>query len=220
MDVYKTEEEQLDSIKKWLKENSASIAVVVMAIVGFFGGRAYWQSYQNTHNETTYEAFASVSELRDTALTDSANDTAFQVYVTSVDDLKVQKPDHALTDLAVLKVAADFAEKGLWDDAESELRWLKEQQTEPALEALVVYRLAQVLFQKEQYDQALVLIANAIEQDDDYLPRLKELQGDIYIEQGQLSKALQTYKDASTAHSDTGLTSPALQWKIDDLTGA
>lgn len=220
MDVYKTEEEQLESIKKWFKINGIGIAVVIIAVVGFFGGRAYWQGYQQTHNETAYEAFENVNQLRDAALSDNAELTAFKLYVSGVDDLKAQKPKHALTGLAVLKVAADFADKGEWDAAETELRWLTDQKVAPALQSLVAYRLAQVLFQKEQYDQALTIITNAIDQDDDYLPRLQELQGDIYIEQDQPNKALKAYKDAATSNSEKGLTSPALQWKIDDLAGA
>ena len=42
MDVYKTEEEQVEAIKKWWQENGKSIiAGVVIGITAIFGWRAY-----------------------------------------------------------------------------------------------------------------------------------------------------------------------------------
>ena len=42
MDVYKTEEEQVEAIKKWWQENGMSIiAGVVIGITAIFGWRAY-----------------------------------------------------------------------------------------------------------------------------------------------------------------------------------
>lgn len=219
MDVYKTEEEQLETVKKWFKDNSSSILLVIVILAGFFGGRSYWQNYQQGHHEKAYVAFEAVSQLRDAALAEGADEDAFSTYVAGVDELKVDKPDHALTDLAVLKVAADFADNQQWDEAENELRWLRDQEAEPALQALVSYRLAQVLFQKEQYDDSIAIITEATAQGDDYLPRLQELLGDIYMEQEKLSQALKAYKAAAVSNSEKAVTSPALQWKIDDLAG-
>lgn len=219
MDVYKTEEEQLESIKNWFKKNGNGIVVGIVFIVVFFGGRSFWTSHMQDDHEQVYVHFETVSELRDTALTDKESDEAFKAYVNGIDGLKTAKPEHALTHLAVLKVAADFVEKAFWDDAESELRWLQEQKIEPALDSLVVFRLAQVLFQKEQFDAALALIADITMQNDDYLPRLKELEGDVYIQKEQPVKALKSYQEAAVANTEKGLTSVALQWKIDDLAG-
>tara|TARA_B100000676_G_C18090359_1_gene859100 strand:- start:4501 stop:5214 length:714 start_codon:yes stop_codon:yes gene_type:complete len=219
VEVYKTEEEQLDSIKSWIKSNGIVIIIAIVGIIGVFGGRAYWQSYTHGNYESTYIQFEQVRALRDAALAGKAGDEAFNAYVAGIDDLKQANPDHALTDLAVLKLAADFADKKRWDEAENELRWLESQQVEPALESLVLLRLSQVLFQKNQYDEALTVISKATSQDDDYLPRLKELEGDIYVQQKQLPKAKASYEAAANANIEKGLSSPALQWKIDDLTG-
>lgn len=220
MDSYKTDDEQLDSIKSWFRENVAGIAVVLLVVVGFFGGRALWQNFNSSDYEETYIQFEQVSQLRDAALSDSGNDQAFSEYVKSIDALKESSPDHALTDLAVLKIAADYAAREEWDQAESQLRWLEEQQVVPALQSLVSLRLAQVLLQKDQPDDAISTIKRAIASDDDYLPRLKELEGDIYLDQEAQSKALAAYKDAAKAYSEKGVTSPTLQWKIDDLAAA
>lgn len=52
MEVYTTEEQQVEVIKNWWKENGTSvIAGTVIGLVGLFGWR-----YYNEHQQTTQEA--------------------------------------------------------------------------------------------------------------------------------------------------------------------
>jgi len=219
VDVYKTEEEQFDTIKKWIKDNGTGVAIVIFVVAAFFGGRSYWQSHNQANFETTYVEFEQASTLRDGALVEGADEKAFKAYINAVDQLKNDQSKHALTDLAVLKMAADFADKGRWDDAEAELRWLQQNEVVPALQSLVALRLGQVLFQKNQLKEALSVLNSASAGDDDYLPRIKELEGDILLEMKSQPKALKAYRAAAKSNSEKGLSSPALQWKIDDLAG-
>ena len=59
MDIYTTEEEQVEAIKKWWKENAKSvIGGVIIGLAVIYGGKT-WLAQQNVHVEqvsVTFEA--------------------------------------------------------------------------------------------------------------------------------------------------------------------
>ncbi len=69
MDVYKTEEEQVEAIKKWWQENGKSIiAGVVIGITAIFGWRAYdnHTAVQAEAASTLYEQMIGAARVNDT----------------------------------------------------------------------------------------------------------------------------------------------------------
>jgi predicted negative regulator of RcsB-dependent stress response len=59
LDVYNTEDEQVEAIKKWLKDNGKSaIFGIVLGFSAIFGWRA-WQSHEVEQAETASEIYQS-----------------------------------------------------------------------------------------------------------------------------------------------------------------
>ena len=62
MEIHQTEEEQVEAIKKWWRENGTSVVVgVVLGIAAIFGVR-YWFDYQKTQSQQASALYASVLE--------------------------------------------------------------------------------------------------------------------------------------------------------------
>ncbi|WP_235365365.1 YfgM family protein [Proteus terrae] len=62
MEVYSTENEQVDAIKQFFK--NYGLTIVLAAVIGFGGvfGWKYWQSHQTNRLQESADAFATVSE--------------------------------------------------------------------------------------------------------------------------------------------------------------
>ena len=61
MEVYTTEEQQVEVIKNWWKENGTSvIAGTVIGLVGLFGWR-YYTEHQQTTQEAASQAYNEMS---------------------------------------------------------------------------------------------------------------------------------------------------------------
>mgnify|MGYP000314297604 FL=1 len=83
MNDHLTDEEQVEKVKAWLKENGMSIvAGVVIALGGIFGLQ-YWKSYQAAQSAAgadAYDSFLSIAASGDTARTATALEALQQEY--------------------------------------------------------------------------------------------------------------------------------------------
>ena len=95
MDVYTTEEQQVEAIKKWWKENGK--AVVIGAIIGLGGlyGWRYYQAEQDQQMERASDAYVQVVEAMTTKQADA----------DSIANQFVVENDSAYADLIELQLA-------------------------------------------------------------------------------------------------------------------
>ncbi|MEX1197451.1 MAG: tetratricopeptide repeat protein [Pseudohongiellaceae bacterium] len=217
-----SEEETIESLKRWWRESGKALATGIAIIaLGWLG----WQQWQNRQESTVAEASALYDDVArrlavgpeetvDEAARDEARDLIGQIRADYADT------PYAL--YAALFSARLAVEEGDLAAAQSDLEWLLDntrdgwfEQTDPTLVATARLRLGRVLLAREQPAEAMTVISAA--EPGALQPEYAELRGDIYRAQGQEEQALEAWRAAA----ESGEGSPFLDMKINELaTGA
>jgi predicted negative regulator of RcsB-dependent stress response len=201
-----TEEEQVERLKAWLKENGLSIVFGVVIGVGGIGGYNYWKHVQET---TAAEASSHFTQMIDALSSD--DDVSLQLQADILID-KYGSTEYAL--MAYLALARKHVDSGEFADAEAALQQVIGSAAQQPLAYLARTRLAAVLIQTEQYEQALSTLA--IEFPAEFAALVDELRGDVLARQGKSGEAIAAYRKAQLA--EPGPANPDfLRQKLDDL---
>lgn len=203
-----TDEEQVERLKAWLKENGLSIVLGIVIGVGGIGGYNYWVHAQETAAAEASKHFAQMMEALSAGNTDIVQaqaDTLVADYGST---------DYAM--LAQLALAKSHVANGEFEKAASVLQQVVGSAAQDPLAYVARTRLAAVQIQTEQYEQALTSLS--IEFPQEFAAIVNELRGDIYALQGKSAAAIEAYRQAQTSQPR-----PAnvefLQQKLDDLGG-
>ena len=201
-----TEEEQVEKLKAWLKENGLSIVFGVVIGVGGIGGYNYWKQVQET---TAAEASSHFTQMIDALSADDS--TSLQQHADILID-EYGSTEYAL--MAQLALAREHVDSGDYADAESALQQVIGSAAQQPLAYLARTRLAAVLIQTEQYEQAVSTLS--VEFPQAFGALVDELRGDVLARQGKASEAIAAYRKAQRA--DPGPANPDfLRQKLDDL---
>jgi len=201
-----TEEEQVEKLKAWLKENGLSIVLGIIIGVGGIGGYNYWNHVQET---TAAEASAHFSEMV------AALETGDHQAVQQHSDILID--DYASTDyalLAQLALARSHVEKGEFDRAALALQEVVGSGAQKPLAYVARTRLAALQIQNGQIDDALITLGAEFPQE--FQSQVDELRGDAYALQGKVAQAIEAYRNAQTARPGP-VNEAFLRQKLDDL---
>ncbi|MFR9719202.1 YfgM family protein [Aeromonas diversa] len=203
MEVYTTEEQQVEAIKAWWKENGTSIvAGTVLGLAGLFGWRFY-NDHQLSNMQQASAEYGKVSA----ALAQGGE----QAYGDVEAFIKANQGE-AYGELASLELAAAAVKAGKLDLAVTQLTPVADQGS-AAVQAIASVRLARVLAEQGKADEALARLAKV--QDAGFTAQVAEVRGDILLAQGKREEARNAYQAAADAG---GLqSSPELRLKMDDL---
>ena len=207
MDVYKTEEEQVEAIKKWWHENGKSIiAGIVIGITALFGWRAY-------DNHTALQAEAA-STLYEQMIVASRNNDFENVGVYA-NRIIADYKSSTYAVFATLMLAKVAAESDDLEQAEIHLRWVIDNNSQAEFEHIARLRLAQILIAGDKLDLAL----NTLNVSDpgEFVARYEELRGDLFVKQGKPEKAQQAYVKSLANTRAIEEAQSVLQMKLDNL---
>ncbi|MGC9422745.1 YfgM family protein [Vibrio sp.] len=202
MELYDTEEQQVEAIKDWWKENGK--AVILGAVIGL-GGLFGWRYYQQSliaGQEAASENYTQV--MQNLAQKGVEAESDIQRFIASHN-----QSEYAV--LAAMQLAKIQVEAGHLDEALAQLEWAKNTTQDAALKPLLSYRVARLQAEQGQSDDALAELATIKEQS--WAGRVAELRGDIALRMGDKDTAYTAYTEAQQA-SDASQT---LQIKLDDL---
>jgi len=201
-----TEEEQVEKLKAWLKENGMSIVAGIVIGVGGLGGYRYWDHLQKTTAEQASSHFTQMIEALD-----SKNNDDLQQHAQMLID-EYSSTEYAL--MAQFAMAKNYISNKEFDKAEQSLRQVVGSAGQEPLGYLARTRLASVQMQREQFDQALSTLES--EFPPSFAAGVDELRGDILARQGKTAAAQVAYRRAQQAQPG-----PAnvefLRQKIEDL---
>ncbi len=209
------EEEQIEVIKRWWKENGTSTIVGIVAALAIVFGYQGWRDHEREVGEDAsaiYEDMVSASSL-DNPLAQLDNEKLATAKFLG-GRLKAEFANSTYAHLAALLLAKIAVEEGDLPAAERELKWALDSGIDDSLEVLVRIRLARVKNAMGAADEALAILATV--DPGEHRPSFEEIKGDIYRTLGDNTQARESYQRALTA-LDTGDVRPMLQMKLDDL---
>lgn len=223
MDVYTTEEQQIEAIKNWWKTNGNSVLIgIALAIAAVLGWQT-WNQTTQTNRESAAVLYGQVIEAAKLAEQTrvSGNTEELEDQVATLSHLGEQlKTEYVGSEYAVfgammLAKEAMLADKK--DEAATQLQWAMANTASEPTRLIANLRLARVLAAQEKYDEALKAL-DALQpgsQADAY----EEVRGDIYVAMGDQDKARGAYKKAMELSADRneGQSRPILKFKYDNL---
>lgn len=202
MELYDTEEQQVEAIKDWWKENGKAVALgAVVGLGGIFGWR-YYQDMQVSAQDAASQAYTS-------ALTTLQAQGAGGIEATQ--NFIDANGDSQYSVLAALQLAKAQVDDGDFDAALKQLEWAKTSSKDDAILPVISFRIARLLAEQENYDKAFSELDTITSSD--WAGRIAELRGDILLRQGDAEGAYTAYTEAQQ-QTDA---SQMLKVKLDDL---
>jgi predicted negative regulator of RcsB-dependent stress response len=201
-----TEEEQVQKIKTWLKENGMSIVLGIVIGVGGIGGYNYWEHVQET---TAAEASDQYTQMLDAL---AANDSeSLQQHANTLTS-EYASTEYAL--MARLALARNYVDNADFAAAVTELQQVIGSAAQQPLAYVARTRLAAVEIQLEQYDRALTTLTADFPSE--FVAMADELRGDALVGQGNTDDAIVAYRKAQSA-SPSPANPEFLRQKLNDL---
>ena len=181
------EQEQLDQLKSFWKQYGNLITWTLILALGSFSAWNGWNWYQR---EQAGKASAMFDELERAAQAGDA-DKSGRVFA----DLKERFPRTAFAQQAGLIAAKLQYDKGQGDAARASLQWVAEQAVEDEYRSIARLRLAGLLLEAKNYDEALKQL-DAAAPGPAFAPLVADRRGDVLLAQGKRDEAVAAYKTA------------------------
>ncbi len=180
------EQEQVDALKAFWQQYGNLITWARVAALLVYSGITGWQWWQR---EQAAKAGAMFDEL-DRAVSAGDADKASRVF----GDLKERYPGTAFAQQGGMLAAKLQFEKGKADDARASLGWVIEHAAEDEYRILARLRLAALLLDAKQYDEALKQL-DAVP-DGPFAALAADRRGDVLLAQGKRDDARAAYERA------------------------
>ena len=204
MDVYQTEEQQVEAIKGFWKENGMTvIAGLVIGLGGFVG--------YNTYKDSVAEEQVMVAEGFQAVMESVGQDQ--QAFTTAANKFIDENAESSYAPLTALALAKQAAQSQDWPQVQKHLETAVAKAKDNGIKAIATIRLARVQVQQEAYEPALATLS--AELPTSFKAQIEEIKGDIYLKQDKKDLARNAYQAAIDANGLT--TNPGLQIKLDDL---
>ena len=206
MDVYATEQEQIEKIKKWWNENGKAIVLgLVLGVGGLFAYR-YWESTQLKAGQSASINYDHLLGLASSGALDEASEAA--------DAIIAGYPRSTYAKLSALIIAKMAVDANDIAAAKTRLQWVIENSKDGNLRPLAQSRLVQVLLAEGDTENAAATLATIAPRFDD---QFSEIRGDLQAAQGDSEKARDHYAQAIRDAQERGVSAAALQLKLDNL---
>ena len=221
MDTYQTEEEQLEAIKKWFRENGRHLVTgMLVAAVAAFGIYS-WQQRQQHRAETASVDYQNLLQaLR--VLDINANDPSkTKEHIATArylaDTLKTDFESSTYAQFAALFKAKLAVDENDLAQAETELKWVLAHKPVAEIRAMAQLRLARVLHAKGDDDGALAQLDESVA--GSYASAYLQLKGDIALARGDAEAARAAYQRAQESEKamSSPVNDPLLEMKLRDL---
>lgn len=207
MEIHTTEEQQVEAIKKWWRDNMRSvIGGVVIGIGVLVGGRA-WVDNKN--------AFAEAASVEYQIMLEQLSKEQNEVAADHGARLLGQFADTPYASLAALAMAKIKYEDGDTVAASSHLRWALDNSQQESVKHEARLRLAQLLLADNKGSEALSMLDNV--ETGAYTAVYNQLKGDVYVADGKIALARTAYTLALAEMPPAAQGRKLLQMKLDDL---
>ncbi|MEP5567614.1 MAG: tetratricopeptide repeat protein [Halioglobus sp.] len=210
MEEYRTEEEQVEALKKWWEENGRSTIAAIIVALGLGFGWQGWQKYQADELEGASASYQSMLQMLSTEDAEGAAVLAA--------DIKQNYSRSTYAQFASLHLARVAVTEGDLVTAEAELRWVLGRADKGSDNAQVAQlRLARVVASAGDTQQALTILDSA--DPGAYASAYQVARGDILLMQDRTDEAREAYSSALmlASRGQGQVNMPMLQQKLQSL---
>ena len=208
MEIYQTEEEQVEALKKWWKENGNSVIFgVVLGLAAIFGWRE-WQDYN-------IEQSASASMLYQQMVTASRENNAKTVR-EKAKEITTAYENTAYAVFARLALAKIAVTNGELDAAAGDLQWALDNTSQDSLRHVISLRLARVLIAQGKLNKASAVLDTNSDKGE-FSVSYQELKADMLRLENKVDAARDAYQQALSMAQASGQVTTIIEMKLDDL---
>lgn len=209
MAIDHTEEEQIEDLKKWWKENGPSVVFgVFVGLAGLLGWN-YWQDYQARQATEASALYTELLLKMDAAQPGGESDELITTLRNKYDDT-VYAP------LAVLAAAKLAVDKNDIDTAIGHLEWVIKHADQAEIGITARLRISRLYLAQGKFDKVESFLKT--EYPKAYTAVVEELRGDLLVAKGSPETAREAYQRALAASEIAPYTRQLIQNKLDQLT--
>ncbi len=186
-----TQQQQIDRVKRWLRQNAVVLIASAVISVGSITGWIVWSNLVEQHQQGAFQTF---EQLR-TAL-DSQQEAQIEA---SLSVLENEYQDTPYLMSARLHLAQHYYENNMKELAVKQLRTLLDEQPEQVVREITANRLARLYIDIDRPDDALALVNEQLGQvlGESALSNFYIIQSDAYQVKGQYDAARTALDNAS-----------------------
>ncbi|MFZ3017698.1 MAG: tetratricopeptide repeat protein [Gallionella sp.] len=204
------EQEQIEGIKAWWKDNGNFVLGALLVVVVAMGGWRGWQYYQNKQSAEAATLYAEFTKQLQSNDAKRVNDAAAAVMEKFSGTAYASRA--ALMAAQVNEFGKDVAR------AKTQLQWVIDHAGEAMLKDVARLRLAAILMDEKAYDGAMKLLNAA--HPDSFNGLYADLKGDVLSAQGKTDEARTAYKLAYEKTDEKSMYRNLIQMKMDALGAA
>lgn len=215
MDQYRTEEEQVEALRRWWSENGRSIIASIVIAVSLSVAYQTWKGSTETKQQNASDMYQAMLQL---VASGDASPAQLQQGTALAEKLKSDFSGSTYAQFAALHLARIAVDENDLAAAEEQLRWVLGEASKGSDTAqLAQLRLARVLAASGDNDQALAILGS--QEQGTYQASYAIARGDILLALGNAEDARLAYSEAlSLAAANPGQVNLAiLQQKLQSL---
>ncbi len=184
MDIHQSEEEQIESIKKWWGENSKSVITGLLLAAALALGWQSWSSSQQQKQQAAAQNYYAMEQQE--------ADNKPELTLSQGKILITDYPDSIYATFASLLMAKVAYQQKESENALVHLQWVIDQSDSKPYQRLAAQRKASVLLELKRQDEALTTLQAVLPE----VPSAVEyeLLGDIYQAMGKNNEAKESYQ--------------------------
>lgn len=204
------EQEQVDALKAWWKENGKwLIVVLVLAVLGF-AALQYWKSYQTKRSAEAATLYSEV--LKQVASNDPKRINDAVAALVDKYSGTAYAPRAQLLAVQANIQARDFSR------VKTQLQWVIDYASETGLQDTARLKFASLLLDEQDYTGAMKLLDAT--HPEAFVGLYADLKGDVLNAQGKTEEARMAYKLAFDKTDSKSAYRNLIQLKLDALGGA
>ncbi|MBP5981490.1 MAG: tetratricopeptide repeat protein [Halomonas sp.] len=208
----RSEEEQLEVVKRWWKENGTSlIAGAALAAAGVFGWHT-WQNYQEGQSEAASVRYQQLVNVAMASELDEQQTASARELISELTD------DYGKTlyaELALLMDARLAVQQDNLDEAKASLEQVANDSSRRYVQSLAWLRLARIEVANGDPEAALALLDEPISEA--LAAQQADVRGDAHAALGQTEEARSAWENALALAENQNQTLYGVQFKLDDL---
>jgi predicted negative regulator of RcsB-dependent stress response len=186
MSTYQTEEEQVEAIKKWWKDNGKSVIGGIVLGFAIIGGWQGWQGHQRNQGEVASAYFDAMRQAVRTGQNDKA--------IADGKRLIGEYGGTAYASFAALELARLSYQGGEKAAARNHLQWVSDSAPDPSIRELARLRLGQLLLDMDELDALQALLGTPAAAA--FGGEFAVLRGDFERARGNDEAAREAYREA------------------------